>query len=70
MEELTRMDIEDWLETHGMMILAEIGNQYLNGKRRKVWLYHRETRCGNWVNWEFIMRVVNSDAGIWPIEEF
>jgi hypothetical protein len=64
MEELSRKDLEDWLDTHGMTILAVLHEPQF------VWLYHRDTQRGNWVRTLFIKRVVNDDAGIWPMEYF
>lgn len=63
MEELTRTEIDDWLEAHDMVMLGCFFG-------RLVWIYHRDTQCGSWVNWEFIRKITNADAGIWPMEYF
>lgn len=69
MEELTREDIDDWLLAHGMHEVGSMRTHSHAKAARIVWLCHADGRA-NWVRAGFISRVANSDAGIWPIEEF
>lgn len=70
MEELTLAEIDDWLAAHDMVILATTLDQHIDQYSKEAWIYHRDTKRGNWVSWIFLRRITNADAGVWPMEYF